>query len=188
MALRANRWDSQEKTFHFSIFFPSPRCVFSVDFRHVTKMCQVKCQHVEQVIKLEKWDSSYGGPAARRQTNSLHFSRGCIRFGLNFWAPRNRSTGAQSEMRLKSHLFPWFHLGTAKSFQAFRWAVPFRGVKTFCSLVPRGRHACRLPDEWHSNKAWRSVLKQPRIPTRAAREVTRMPVIQPGPSVCAPSK
>lgn len=42
-------------------------------------------------------------PAAKRQTNSSHFSRGCVTFGLNLWATQNNR--AQSEMRLKSH-FP----------------------------------------------------------------------------------
>lgn len=44
-----------------------------------------------------------------------------------------------------------------------------------------------IVDKWHSNKPWHPVLKQPSIPT-VNWEVTRMPVIYLGPSMCAPGK
>lgn len=74
-------------------FTSSTECVFFAGFQYVTKMYQVKCQHGKQVIKLDKRNLSYGGPEARQQTNSSHFSRGCIRFGLNVWATQNWTTG-----------------------------------------------------------------------------------------------
>lgn len=149
-ALRANSWESLEKMFPFCIFLPSSRfssflfffhffsgTSISVGFRYVTEMYQVKCQTCETSHKIGQEEFILGGsPAARRQTNSSHFSRGCVRFGLDLWATWELNNAAQSEMRLKSHLFPWFQRVLRDPLRHSSAWCPLEAWKHFAALCP----------------------------------------------------